>query len=119
MRNFIDIIESTGTFEQYMHGDCDLFALAVNTITGWPIVLEVDEDGEYQHVLNQQGPTELFDIGGSRPMLSDEELSHYHGHTISLKIVSREWLLRNLPSRQKENLASRLKAAEAVAHEIL
>lgn len=101
-------------FDRYMHGDCDLFALAGNGITGWPIVLEIDEDGHYQHVLLQCSATTMFDASGTRPRMEEVELTSHHGHPVHYRQVEREWLLANLPARQRTDLDARVEAAGVV-----
>ena len=106
-------------FERYMHGDCDLFALATHAIRGWPIVVDLDQDGAYRHVLLECSPGTLFDVSGRRPRLSDADLSEYHGEPGSYRTVDRGWLMTNLPARQRADLSTRLTQATHAAHDRL
>lgn len=105
--------ESEGdAFEKYMHGDCDIFALAAHRKTGWSLVAEMDSQGNYSHVLLQHPSGKLFDFSGLRPRLDDKALSEYYGEPRSYLDIDSAWLLQRLPARQRKNLSGRMAEAE-------
>lgn len=62
--------------ERYLYGDCCLLAMAVNELTGWPIV-QIDEGDEFdpdvRHVLVRMPDGRLLDAAGPHGNYSGEE----------------------------------------------
>lgn len=97
--------------EQYAYGDCDILALALHRKFNLPIKAVVSNDSTYSHVwVDKDG--KALDIWGLRPeqeiktaWIDDDNID------ATIKSVSEEWLLNNLPNRQRHNLDDRINQA--------
>lgn len=85
MRFWIDLIAEGLTIEeQFMHGECASFALALHQLTGWPIYSEIPDNGNVKedvvgyHVCCYCDDLETYvDIRG-QASLSDMLIDNHH-----------------------------------------